>query len=164
MKNKDKEVFQKRLKAVLRHLDNVRANCLLLGERLIEKDEADLGLKLIANGYVHDNSKLYGVEWIGMHDDVKETEPEVFYMAVHQHTTSKLNMHHPEYWGGIEKMPRIFLAEMVCDWAARSSEFGNDLREWIKDVATKKFKMKVQSKVYKEIKELVDILLDKKFS
>ncbi len=164
MRVKEKELFNKRLKFLLRHLDNVRANCLLLGERLIDKGEVDLGLRLIANGYIHDNSKFYGVEWEHLHDDVKEENPDLFLASAKQHISSPHNMHHPESWDGIENMPRLFLAEMVCDWAARSSEFGNDLRDWIKDVATKKFKMTVQSKVYKEIKELVDILLDKKFT
>ena len=60
-------------------------------------------------------------------------------------------------------MPKVYVAEMVCDWYARSSEFGNDLRDWIKDKATKKFDMTVQSRVYKEIKDMVDILLDVTF-
>jgi hypothetical protein len=26
------------------------------------------------------------------------------------------NQHHPEYWGGLHRMPDIAVAEMVCDW------------------------------------------------
>ena len=156
------ESYAKRRKVLLRHIDNVRKNCQVLGERLIEKGELKLGHRLIANGQLHDNSKFHGVEWEYLHGDVKENNPKAFEGATYQHIHT--NGHHPEYWeGGIHKMPRVYLAELVCDWAARSAEFGNDLREWIKTKATKKFDMTVQSTVYKEIKGLVDLLLDEAF-
>lgn len=60
-------------------------------------------------------------------------------------------------------MPSIYVAEMVCDWSARSHEQGNDLRDWIKDRGTKTFGMTVQSKIYKEIKNFVDLLLEPGF-
>lgn len=153
---------QKRLDALCRHIDNVRLKCQILGERLIEQGEA-MGHKLIANGYIHDNSKFYGVEWKYIHADMMGgVHNESLADAILEHHSK--NKHHPEYWQGISDMPSVYVAEMVCDWAARSSEMGNDLREWIKDHATKKFKMKVQSKIYKEIKKFVDILLDPKFN
>ena len=155
------EEDQKHLKSLLRHIDNVRASCLLLGERLIESGEDNLGLALIANGCIHDYSKFSGIEWLYLRPEKIESESKLSSAAINEHVTS--NPHHPEYWNGIENMPSLYIAEMVCDWASRSHEFGNDLREWIKDKATKKFKMKVQSKVYKEIKDLVDILLDPNF-
>ena len=57
-------------------------------------------------------------------------------MGIRHH--AETNPHHPEYWHGIENMPKVYIAEMVCDWYARSNEFGSDLREWVKDKATKK--------------------------
>ena len=159
---REPESYVKRRKALLRHIDNVRKNCQILGERLIERGEMQLGHKLIANGLLHDCSKFLGIEWKYLHNEIKENNPKAFENAVYHHTTT--NQHHPEYWeGGIAKMPRVYLAELVCDWAARSAEFGNDLREWIKSIATKKFKMTVQSTVYKEIKNLVDLLLNEAF-
>jgi hypothetical protein len=75
------------------------------------------------------------------------------------------NPHHPEYWsGGIDTMPRLYKAEMVCDWHARSSEFGTDLREWAKGKAVRKYKMNHSGRTYKEIKELLDLLLERKFT
>lgn len=145
----------------MRHIDNVRDNCVLLGERLIEKGEVDIGHRLIANGYCHDNSKFEGVEWEGLHTEIKENNPDLFKYANCHHV--RTNKHHPEWWGGIQNMCRLYIAEMVCDWAARSSEFGNDLRGWIKETATKKYDFTLQGKVYKEIKELVDLLLDTPF-
>jgi hypothetical protein len=152
----------KHLKFVVRHIDNVRASCRLLGERLIDVGEYNLGLQLIANGQIHDCSKLHGIEWLYLRPEFFEGENSTLAgVAIQQHINT--NFHHPECWYGIENMPRIYVAEMVIDWSARSNEFGNDLRDWIKDKATKKYKMTVQSKVYKEIKGFVDILLDPKF-
>jgi len=158
----EEEIHKKRLDSLRRHVGNVIRFAGILGERLIEKGEDKVGRKLIANSYQHDHSKFGGIEWLHLHADGKEANSDLFQAAVLQHVNT--NKHHPEYWGDIHNMPRIFLAELVCDWAARSSEFGNDLREWIKDKATKKFDFKVQSKVYKEIKDLVDVLLDPSFA
>lgn len=156
------DVIVKRRLALLRHIDNVRNNCCLLAERLFERDQAELGHALIANGYVHDQSKFHGVEWLYLNDETLEESPELFKAAHQQHVTT--NKHHPEAWiGGIHSMDRLHRAEMVCDWAARSSEFGKDLREWIKKQATNKFGFTTQSKPYKDIKEFVDLLLDKAF-
>jgi hypothetical protein len=60
-------------------------------------------------------------------------------------------------------MSRVAKGEMICDWHARSSEFGTDLRDWVKTKAVKKYKMNHSGKTYKEIKELLDLLLDRKF-
>jgi hypothetical protein len=152
---------QKRLDTLLRHIHNVQSNCQLLADRLIEKGEADFAKTLIANGLIHDNSKFYGIEWEYLHQDVKESNPEAFLLASKQHVS--INPHHPEYWLHISNVPRIYVAEMICDWSARSSEFGSDLRVWIKDKATKKFDFTVQSKTYKEVKEFVDLMLDPSF-
>lgn len=150
------------LKIILRHTDNVKQNCIKLAEVLIDKGEVKLGLNLIANGQIHDNSKFYGIEWLYLNDETKISNPELFKAAYIQHIT--LNKHHPEAWiGGIHSMDRLHLGELVCDWASRSSEFGTNLRDFLKDEATKKFDMTVQSRAYREIKELMDLLLDVPF-
>lgn len=154
----EQEVLSARLETLLRHIGNVRDNCGLLGHRLIERGEKELGKRLIANGHIHDNSKFFGVEWEYLHEGIDE---ELRKMAALQHI--RTNPHHPEYWNSIHNMPRLYVCEMVADWKARSSEFGNDLRGWIKGTALKRFDMKVQSKVYKEIKEVVELLLEPEF-
>lgn len=152
----------KQLKSLVRHIDNVRDSCILLGTRLIEKGREDTGLKVVANGHCHDQSKFKGIEWLYLNEETRIKQPDLFQAAHMQHVTT--NLHHPEAWvGGIHNMTPEFLAEMVCDWHARASEFGTDLREWIKDKATKKFDMACQSATYREIKEFVDILLDPRF-
>lgn len=153
---------QRHLKFLIRHIDNVRQSCMLLGERLIERGDEQLGIALIANGHAHDCSKFYGSEWLYLRADLFDSDRKSLFDACQQHHVMT-NPHHPEYWGSIHKMPTLYIAEMVCDWSARSHEMGNDLREWIREKATKKFNMKVQSKVYKEIKLFVDLLLEPKF-
>jgi len=153
---------ERHLKSLLRHVDNVRQSSLLLGERIIERGEDKLGVDLICNGQIHDSSKFRGSEWLYLRPDFLESNKKnLFEASKKQHVMT--NAHHPEYWGSIHDMPPVYIAEMVCDWSARSHEQGNDLREWIKDRATKTFNMTVQSKVYREIKFFVDLLLEPNF-
>ncbi|MDP6584760.1 MAG: DUF5662 family protein, partial [Anaerolineales bacterium] len=154
-------LLDQRHRALVRHITHVQQSCSLLGERLVSEGERGIGHKLIANGFIHDNSKFHGIEWLYLHDDVLASDPELFKAALIQHTS--LNPHHPEHWNGIEQMPRLYMAEMVCDWHARSGEFGADLRTFIKERATKKFDFSTSGKIYKEIKGLVDLLLDPAF-
>ena len=150
------------LNELVRHIRNVQNECELLSERLDKQGRHILARLLIANGMLHDNSKFRGLEWEALDEDTKDKKPEQFAAADQQHIST--NPHHPEYWDGIDSMPSVYLAEMVCDWKARSDEFGTDLREWVKDKATKRWGFAIQSKVYREIKEFVDLLLDKKFA
>lgn len=155
------QISEARLRSVLRHIEHVKDSCLLLAEKLREAGEPDIAIKLIANGLIHDNSKLRGIEWLYLHEDVKLKCPENFKKAYYHHVTT--NPHHPEYWDGIEKMPRQYLAEMVCDWYARSYEFGTDLVDWIKAKALARFNFGVADKVYEDIEEFINLMLQRKF-
>jgi hypothetical protein len=148
---------------ILRHILNVQENCILLGKRLIEKGEADMGRQLIANGLIHDNSKFYATEWENLdhYEGVKEGDKVKLELAVSQHNLT--NLHHPEAWQGIKNMPRVFLAELACDWCARASEFGTSVHDWINGGAMKRFKFSKRDKVYREIMAFVNLLLDKPF-
>lgn len=161
---KDAERTMEKIRAIARHIRNVEDNCLLLGEKLIEKGEIELGHKLIANGYIHDASKFHGIEWEHMvvgQGTPEESAKMKLKLAVQHH--NKTNPHHPEYWGNVCLMPRLYLAEMVADWKARSEEFGTSLRDWIDDQATKRFTFSKDEKVYEEIMEFVDLLCAKPF-
>jgi len=152
---------KEKLDKLIRHIQNVREATELLGFKLLEEGK-EYGKELIANGLIHDNSKFAGIEWLYLHSDSKENEPALFELATKHHI--RTNLHHPEAWyGGISTMSELYLAECVCDWKARSSEFGNDLRGWIKDKATEKFNFTTQSRVYKDIKKFLDLLLDPEF-
>jgi hypothetical protein len=148
------------LKSVIRHIKLVQDNAELLAERLIEKGEWEFAITLISNSLKHDSSKFHGIEWLDLRapDKSDPDHKEKLDRAWKQHVAT--NEHHPEFWGGIKDMPKIYIAEMVCDWKARSTEQGTGLREWIKNQAMEKYELTYQSKQYKWIKEFVDLLLD----
>lgn len=148
------------LQDVLRHIRNVRESCELLGSRLVKAGEPDMGLELVALGQIHDYSKLHNQLEFTYLRTAHTGTPE-FRAAFQSHVST--NLHHPEAWHGIEEMPRVYVAEMICDWKARSSEFGTDLMGWIKSQATERFQFSKSGKVYKDIKELTGLLLDNPF-
>ena len=153
-----------KIRALTRHIKNVEENCILLGEKLILNGEIDLGRQLIANGFGHDLSKFRGIEWQeltvrGVNDD--ESSKLKLRMAIEQHNST--NSHHPEFWGGINKMPLIFLLELLCDWKARSEEFGTALIDYINGAAMKRFKFDKNDEVYKILIKYMDLLCEKQF-
>lgn len=149
------------LEIIQNHLHKVQVNANKLANQLNERGDEVFSRRLIALSYIHDNSKFFGIEWLYLNDETKEKEPILFYAALEQH--QKSNPHHPEYWGNITDMPRLYLAEFVCDTIARSQEFGTDYREWLDNYLKSKQKLKPQNKVFKEIKSFTDLLLEKPF-
>ena len=165
---KDIESTDGKIDGIVRHIRNVQDNCILMGEKLIAKGMIDFGKDLIARGFRHDNSKFYGIEWMNMAPGVPVQEkPDKLKLklAVTHHNSNRHNDHHPECWyGGIHAMSRIAIAEMVCDWKARSEEFGSSLRDWIANEATKRFKFTEKDPVYAIIMEYVDMICEKPFT
>jgi hypothetical protein len=159
------ESTMEKIRAIARHIRSVEDNCLLLGEKLISQGDIALGRQLIANGYVHDASKFFGIEFDFMSpgQPTKEDEAKLKLKLAIQHH-QKTNLHHPEAWaGGIKDMPDVYLAEFVCDTKARSEEFGTDFRQWIDNEATKKYGFTTSDKVYRDLMRFVDLLCAKPF-
>ena len=152
----------KKLSNLIRHIKNVQDNCSIISEKLIENNEFTLAKNLLANSLIHDNSKFYGIEFDYLTGAEAENK-ELLMCAIAQHNTNPLNKHHPEFWVDIKEMPRLYVAEMVADCTARASEFGTDIREWFKECATKKYKFSTSHKIWGEIKDFLDMLLDKPF-
>jgi hypothetical protein len=157
------------VRGIIRHIRNVQDNCILLGEKLIELGNIELGKNLISNGLKHDSSKFHGVEYEFMApmyakqpDDKEETKTSRLKMAISHHNTT--NYHHPEAWQSIHFMPELFVAEMVCDWKARSEEFGSSLRDYIQNQAMKRFGFDDKAEVYKKIMYFVDMICEKPFT
>jgi hypothetical protein len=151
---------EEHLDNLIRHLNLVRDACLLLGKRLMGQGAADFARLLIARGFAHDASKFHGIEWDYLHagPDVPEAELR---LAIEQHR--RTNSHHPEFWGGIDNMPEICVAEMVCDWYARAQEFGTDLRVWIEEEAVPNYDIDRKGDHYAWIRRFVDLLLRDSF-
>jgi len=138
------------------HIQQVQKNCFKLGKKLINNGDCELGLSLISNGQIHDNSKFHGFEFKHLHPGDPLLEE-----AVRHH--AETNSHHPEHWNSIHDMPDVFLAEMVCDCSARASEFGTDVRLWFKERATNKYNFTFEDEIGKKILYFLDLLLDKPF-
>jgi hypothetical protein len=146
-----------KIELVFNHIQNVQRNCYKLGLKLMKRGEIELGRNLIANGQIHDNSKFKGIEF----EHLFYSDPLLSEVVKHHQS---VNPHHPEYWGSIHQMPRVYVAEMVCDWFARSNEFGTGIREWIDGKAMEKFAYTKEDPVYTEIQEMLSLLLDQSFS
>jgi hypothetical protein len=153
--------FEEHLDNLTRHIHLVRSACSMLGKRLVNAGRVEFGRNLIARGFAHDQSKFHGIEWDYLHqgDDIDKTK---LWDAIKQHVAT--NDHHPEFHGGIDNMPEIAIAEMCCDWYARSQEFGKDLREWIRKEAFKKYKFNYRTQEGKWVKNFVNLLLKDYFA
>jgi hypothetical protein len=147
----------KKIELVFNHIKNVQRNCHKLGIKLIANGEIELGRNLICNGQIHDNSKFKGIEF----DHLFYGDPLLQEVVRHHQS---INPHHPEYWGGIKNMPKVYVAEMVCDCYARSTEFGTGIRDWFENTAPKKFNYDKTDKVYHTIQEMLNLLLDQGFN
>lgn len=163
MREDTKELINK----IVRHIQNVQENCIMLGRKLIDKDQEDVGRKLIYNCFQHDVSKFLGMEWeyLTLSSSKKRLNKNDRFgltLAVKSHTLS--NLHHPEYWGDIHHMPDIYVMEMVCDWKSRSTEFGTSLIDWINKDAAERYKFTKDDEVYKKIIKYVEMLCDTPFN
>lgn len=159
----ERDAYRKRLFSVVKHVNGVGENGEIMAEKIIEtaktQEDLDFARRLIQATRKHDLSKFQGIEWEALH---RGEDEEFLKIAIHQH--QQTNPHHPEYFvGGISQMNDLQLAEMVCDWKARSTEMGTDLRTYIKERATARFGFTTRTAIYKKIKRFVDLLLDEQF-
>jgi len=150
---------QNKIQSIWDHCRNVRTAAEKLCMRLCEEGDFELARRLAERANKHDASKFTGIEYEYLGSDSSKDELR---MAVKQHQAT--NDHHPEHYvNGIKDMSDEALAEWVCDVHARSSEFGTDLRKWIKEVAMDRFSFTYQSNAGRKIKRFVDLLLDPSF-
>ena len=152
----DMSSVEEKIEMVFNHIENVQRSTHKLGIKLIKQGEIELGRNLISNGQIHDNSKFKGIEF----DHLFYGDPLLPEVIKHHQS---INPHHPEYWGSIHNMPRVYVAEMVCDWYARSCEFGTSVRDWACNDAMNKFGFTETDSVYETIQEMLTLLLDPKF-
>ena len=157
---KDSNDKLKRVRTIIAHIERVNRNCFKVGSTIIENAETPedivFGRMLISNGQIHDNSKLNGIEWENLFSD----DPLLMDVIKHHSST---NPHHPEYWGKIQNMPEVYIAEMVCDCTARSTEFGTDVRHWFSNVATVKYNFDMDDRIGHAIDKYLNLLLEKPF-
>ena len=142
---------------LMSHIKSVQDAGRYLGMKLIHQGEKHLGNRLIQNCFKHDNSKFSGTEWKYIRSD-KGGNKEEFYKALAEHRKS--NDHHPEFWEDVNEMSQVSIAEMVCDWYARSCEQGTDFREWIEKRCLDEFP--INKDTHEKIKRFAYMLLERK--
>lgn len=143
------------------HIRRVQDNARTLATGLIDQGRSEFARVLLAKASVHDASKWHGIEWQYLHKG-PDVDPAGLRAAIEQH--QKTNDHHPEYWGGFENMPEICIAEMVCDWLARSQEFATDLREWVKKTAAERYGFHKVPQQAARVDQFIALLLPAKFA
>jgi hypothetical protein len=95
--------------------------------------------KLKINLLKHDESKyseeefeFYRKNFFPVSNTEKENNKENFEMAIEHHY--KCNPHHWNYWvddnGVAKEMEDIYIIEMICDWIAMGTQFGNTASEY----------------------------------
>lgn len=113
----------------------------LLFKMLVRIGEDEMAIALIRRAAVHDNSKfsLEEIDALSKISDKQEkddgfTNPDyklnneqLDLISIHWRN----NRHHPEHFGSVYDMTTLDILEMVCDWHARSVEFGTDLIEFV---------------------------------
>ena len=145
---------------LLSHIRRVQGNAEQLAKELIEQGRNDFARLLLAKVHHHDASKWAGIEWEYMHRGPGVDGP-MLQAAITQH--QKTNDHHPEYWGGLENMPEIAIAEMICDWLARAQEFATDLRVYVRTVAVERYGFSRAEEQVGWIHGFIGLLLPEKF-
>lgn len=150
---------KEKLQMIIRHIKRVEDNCNKLAQDLVKEDEQNFyfGVKLVQAGRVHDASKFDIFEFEHLNK-----ESDLFTSAIFVHHSK--NGHHPQYWqGGINAMPDLYIAEMVCDCLARGQEMGTDTREFFAEEATKRYGFKMDDRVGQLITKYLDLLLTPTF-
>jgi len=152
---------KEKVRTIMKHIRRVEDNCIMLGYKLMDNGNFDLGMALIIRGREHDLSKLnsqYEFKHLVLND-------EEFTHALRVHQQS--NRHHPEYYiskgNSIHDMYKVDIAEMVCDCCARGQEFGTDIKKWFEEEATVKYNFKMTDNTGKLITLYLDLLLTPKF-
>lgn len=172
-KSKDKQYFKETYPLTQEQIDffhkyetnheiGVRRNALKLSKKF-----PDIATKLMKAVTKHDASKWGATEnWAyiwrysnnnyGIEYPAEELEDYVRKIVARH---ASINRHHPEYWekkGGLDKMPPYELAHMVCDWGSVSKAVDDNLHNWWRYRASRRWKFTDEQK--KLIKQYVDCL------
>lgn len=146
------------------HKKHLIDSCHKMSVHFLKEGNEEFALLLMKRAFVHDISKLSEYEFhasdaldsFNKHSRNREyvfSDKEKVFLEEHW----KNNRHHPEHWDDINDMNDIDLAEMVCDWHARSTEFNDDLLAYIKHRQSTRYAF--PDNLYKKILEYANILL-----
>lgn len=123
----------------LLHKSYVIVACLKMSKYLVSIGKDTLALMLLQRANMHDNSKLIGPE-LELLSSIYGNQDAFINPSVQLTTCEKdiiekhweNNRHHPEHFKNVENMTELDIVEMVCDWYARSLQYGTDFLEFVK--------------------------------
>ena len=134
-----KDKIMEHVTDTLLHKSYVIVSCLKMSRYLVSIKEKDLAFALLQRANIHDNSKLVGPELellssiYGNKDafiDPNTSLSDYEKLIIEKHWEN--NRHHPEHFKNVENMTELDIIEMVCDWYARSLQFGTDFLSFVK--------------------------------
>ncbi len=122
----------------LNHKKFVIIAALKMCDYLIVEGKEDLAKGLIFRANIHDNSKLvekemslmaslYGTQ--STFEDPNKGLDDFQTEIIACHWSN--NRHHPEHFVNKEEMTELDMIEMVCDWYARSLQYGTDFLNFV---------------------------------
>lgn len=130
------------------HKKIVLDNCLILGKYLIKEGKINLGISLFKRGSEHDNSKFDTEEFTRLSKilkskkcfiDAKTQLSKEERKAIQYHWEH--NRHHPEFHvEPSDDMSELDILEMVCDWYARSKQYGTEFIPFVMERQENRFK------------------------
>ena len=140
MLNKEREIY---IQDTLLHKSLVLQEANKLFIWLCKNGKRNVAEKLAKAALIHDDSKLSKLECSSMAKIKAKVKPEEDSMKdpnvlpnddiieiLENHW--KNNRHHPEHFPNVNDMKEHDIAEMVCDWSARSIQYGTNLMEFAK--------------------------------
>lgn len=146
------------------HKKLVLDNCLLISRYLLSKRRIELATKLMSRGCEHDNSKFEPEEFRRMAqilngrqcftDANVQLSPEEV-KAIKHHWEG--NRHHPEFFDNSDDMTELDVIEMVCDWFARSIQYGTDFIPFVKERQENRFKF--SKKKFAEVMKWCELIV-----
>lgn len=132
--------YEKMFQDTYVHKQYVKKACAKLADYLKSKGIEEHAKLLLERAETHDNSKvmcedeLFALSTI-VNDKSCLTDPNKSLSQLKQDAIKlhwKHNSHHPEHFKNYADMSRIDVMEMVCDWYARSLQYGTDLLDFAK--------------------------------
>ncbi|MBR1454238.1 MAG: hypothetical protein IJ593_06295 [Lachnospiraceae bacterium] len=128
------------------HKKLVLDSCLLMAEHFLSNGETQLAIDILKRGATHDNSKFNADEFKSLAQilnstkcftdaDAQLSDAEKKAIQVHW----KKNRHHPEYFDDFSEMTDLDMIEMVCDWFARSLQYGTKFLPFVRQRQKNRF-------------------------
>lgn len=157
--------IKKYIDDLLVHKQYMLESCNKMVKWLLNNNQEVLAIELVERAIIHDNSKFTDEEMDALGKLYETKEPLVNPDHILEDSDKDLirthwknNRHHPEYFDKITDMMEIDIIEMVCDWYARSNQFGTDLMEFVHKRQENRFHF--PNEIYRKVIKYCNIMIN----